>query len=192
MIGKRLLGAIVVLWLALSPLSVQPASAVFITGKFDLTLAAADVDLGANTIEFVPGATIFLGTGDFAALNGTVVTFFGEGVPPPIDYTNLAGLGAPLFSGGGMTFTVTGNSATETADPSLILSGTGIFTFGAFDPTEGRFIISTQNVAGGTGVVSYSANFVAVPGPVVGAGIPGLIAACGAMVILARRRRKFA
>jgi hypothetical protein len=33
---------------------------------------------------------------------------------------------------------------------------------------------------------------VAVPGPVLGAGIPGLILACGALIALARRRRKFA
>jgi len=31
--------------------------------------------------------------------------------------------------------------------------------------------------------------FQAVPGPVVGAGLPGLLIACGALVALARRRR---
>jgi hypothetical protein len=43
---------------------------------------------------------------------------------------------------------------------------------------------------GTTGQVSSNTfSNVSVPGPVVGAGLPGLIAACGGLIALARRRR---
>jgi hypothetical protein len=45
----------------------------------------------------------------------------------------------------------------------------------------------TQTQCGGlTGPVDVSV----VPGPVVGAGLPGLVMACGGLLALARRRRK--
>jgi hypothetical protein len=49
----------------------------------------------------------------------------------------------------------------------------------------------TQNGGLGTQInASFNDATVAVPGPVVGAGLPGLLAACGGLIALARRRRR--
>jgi len=40
------------------------------------------------------------------------------------------------------------------------------------------------------GSLAWVANFSSVPGPIAGAGLPGLILACGACLVLARRRRQ--
>jgi hypothetical protein len=37
---------------------------------------------------------------------------------------------------------------------------------------------------------AFSVTLVTVPSPIVGAGLPGLIAACGGLLVLARRRRR--
>jgi len=82
----------------------------------------------------------------------------------------------------------------------LTSSGSAGFT-GAFVPgSAGAIDITTLALGGGrtldqlvtasgTVTVGISSGEV-VPGPVVGAGLPGLLAACGGLVALARRRRK--
>jgi hypothetical protein len=50
--------------------------------------------------------------------------------------------------------------------------------------------IGTDITGQGPFNAAFVLNGVAVPGPIAGAGLPGLIAACGALLMLARRRRK--
>jgi hypothetical protein len=45
-------------------------------------------------------------------------------------------------------------------------------------------------ISGNTGAVGATDPPVEAPGPVVGAGLPGLLAACGSLIVMARRRRR--
>jgi hypothetical protein len=54
------------------------------------------------------------------------------------------------------------------------------------------YIVGFFNEAGAIQATANSGAIFVVPGPVVGAGLPSLIAACGALLALARRRRKLA
>ena len=82
----------------------------------------------------------------------------------------------------------------------LTSSGSAAFTAAFVPGSPGAIDITTLALGGGrtldqlvaasgTVTVGISSGEV-VPGPVVGAGLPGLLAACGGLVALARRRRK--
>jgi hypothetical protein len=193
--------AVAAAWLAV-PGAVQPASAVLASGQF--SFSGNDIwDINANTFGVVGSPTISTATGDFLGLIGTTLTFNQCTVGTPCTYTNSLSPGpAPslltglLFSGSlGLTYTISQSAYAENTQPpaflnDLTLLAIGTLTFGAFDPTPGVFALTTQGGGDGTTTVTFSATTVAIPGPVVGAGLPGLVLACGGLLALARRRRQ--
>ena len=53
----------------------------------------------------------------------------------------------------------------------------------------GNYFIELSGMGNGTSGYGGNVATVSVPGPIVGAGLPGLVFACGALVALARRRK---
>jgi hypothetical protein len=88
----------------------------------------------------------------------------------------------------GGAFTQLGGAITNTCSfPGGSVAGTDLCRWDA-PAGQTRFGVAVQAVVGDELLTSVST--AAVPGPIVGAGLPGLLAACGALLVLARRRRQ--
>ena len=186
-------------WLAV-PGAVQPASAALISGQFSMT--GTDIwNMTTNTLGLSSGL-VATASGDFTPLIGSTITFNQCTLGSPCMYTNTNNPSGPALLSGllytgidGLTFTINTSAFAENITPpanlpDLSILATGVATLTGRDNTPGGFVLTTQGGGDGTTTVTFSATTVAVPGPVLGAGLPGLVAACGGLLALGRRRRK--
>jgi hypothetical protein len=153
---------------------------VTLASGFRFVSTGFDTDLGFNlagnpTITYSAVTTGFAATGGSPQSAGSLhmdgTGFFEYGVN-----CTACGSGGSNPQSGPLNFTVTDGATFSTA---------------SFEQNAaGQFFAADLIGNGNTGAVDASVRSVAVPGPIVGAGLPGLIAACGGLLALGRRRRQ--
>jgi hypothetical protein len=179
--------AALVLYLVLAP-----AKADLISGG--IGVAGPNIfDTTAKTITFGDAtlATVTNISGDFTILQPPFTVLFPSTI---VNYTALAGVTLFLafngnFSAEASLTVLTTTTVLDTIPNLLFLEGTGTLALTGLEDTPALFSLSS-NVTGTT--TNFSLNAVAVPGPIAGAGLPGLLLAGGGFLAWWRSKRKAA
>jgi hypothetical protein len=198
--SRRVLGGIAAITVMV--LAAGPANSVVM---IDITQSAGNVDVTANGSLNLTGATFdHFQPYSTGIIPGGSNWYIALGTTPGMDWYQLNSVNLPY--GTGTTFYTSGSTSGDAfsiwgndGGTPLVGVSTG-YTSGS--SISANMVLTGENIAGMTlipGTYTFTIpddtitlEIAGVPGPIAGAGMPGMLLACGALVVWWRNRRRTA